>query len=205
MAWRVLARRCPSRSATIVGDLAQRHSAAAGSDWSGALESFAGQGFGHRHLTINYRTPAPIMDLATRLLPDIGVGLTPPTSIRGGDPPRSIPVEGRRLSKAVGKVLADLAADERSVAIVAARTTLREIGTEDATTALTPREAKGLEFDDVVIVEPTLIYREHPSGPADLYVALTRATQRVVLLHSMELPSPLRERRGEPRGPSTSR
>ncbi|HEY7177406.1 MAG TPA: AAA family ATPase, partial [Micromonosporaceae bacterium] len=82
MAWRVLMRRCPSRSMTLVGDVAQTSAPAGTASWSAALAPFVAERFRSRGLTINYRTPAEIMAAASAVLRDIDPAAVPPTSIR---------------------------------------------------------------------------------------------------------------------------
>jgi DNA helicase IV len=175
MDWRVLMRRCPSRSITVVGDLAQRESPAGATSWGGVLSAFVAGRWAHRKLSINYRTPAEIMELASRVVPSV----EPPVSVR------------RTGVAPVARQVADLPAAVREAVSAVGSGTVAVIAPPgvvlDGVAALTPRAAKGLEFDVVIVVEPALI-----TSPADLYVALTRATQRLTILHTGELPAPLR-------------
>jgi hypothetical protein len=176
MDWRVLMRRCPHRSMTVVGDLAQRGSPAGAPSWDAMLDPFVAERWAHRRLTINYRTPAEVMDLAHRVLPDVEA----PISVRhtGVRPWVRRAVD---LSKAVREALDEV--QEGTVAVIAPP----QVRLDVPVAVLTPRAAKGLEFDHVIVVEPGLIER-----PSDLYVALTRATQRLGVLHTAELPASLR-------------
>jgi DNA helicase IV len=130
-----------------------------------------------RKLTINYRTPAEIMELAARVVPEV----EPPVSVRRtGVAPwiRQVPAEN--LAEVVRKEVA--AHDGGTLAVIAPE------GVQlDDVSVLTPRAAKGLEFDVVIVVEPGRI-----ESAADLYVALTRATQRLGILHTTALPEALR-------------
>ncbi|MFL6140266.1 MAG: UvrD-helicase domain-containing protein [Labedaea sp.] len=176
MDWRVLLRRCPSRSVTIVGDLAQRESSAGARSWEAMLRPFVADRWAHRRLSINYRTPAEIMAVAARVLPDV----EPPVSVRRtGIQPWARKVLAEELDEAVRGAIDEAGAG--TVAVIAPD------GLRLAVPALTPRAAKGLEFDTVIVVEPGRIER-----PADLYVALTRATQRLGILHTADLPAALR-------------
>jgi len=176
MDWRVIMRRCPTRSMTVVGDLVQRGSPAGATSWGGMLDPFVSNRWAHRRLTINYRTPAEIMDYVHRALPEI----EPPVSVRQtGVRPSVRRVDD--LSKAVREEL-DAVVDG-TVAVIAPP----DVGLDVPIPVLTPRGAKGLEFDVVIVVEPGLI-----TGPSDLYVALTRATQRLAVLHTAEPPARLR-------------
>ena len=82
MAWRMVMRRCPMRSMTLVGDLAQTSDPAGASSWARVLRPYARQGFRVEELTVNYRTPAEIMTVAEPVLAAIDPGLTAPTSVR---------------------------------------------------------------------------------------------------------------------------
>ncbi|MGB8229183.1 MAG: UvrD-helicase domain-containing protein, partial [Pseudonocardiaceae bacterium] len=93
MAWRVLMRRCPSRSMTVVGDLAQTGSRAGAASWQDVLGPYVAQRWHLEELTINYRNPAEIADLADRVLAAIDVDITPPQSVRrSGVAPRAVRV-----------------------------------------------------------------------------------------------------------------
>jgi DNA helicase IV len=176
MDWRVVMRRCPTRSVTVVGDLAQRESEAGARSWETVLRPVVADRWVRRELTINYRTPAEIMEVAARVLP----GVRAPVSVRRtGVPPWTRRVPPADLERAVKEAVAG--AGPGTVAVIV------PAGLDLPGPVLTPVGAKGLEFDEVIVVEPGLIDR-----PADLYVALTRATQRLGILHTGELPAALR-------------
>ncbi|WP_406689608.1 RNA polymerase recycling motor ATPase HelR [Saccharopolyspora sp. ID03-671] len=189
MDWRVLMRRCPSRSFTVVGDLAQRRSAAGARTWAAMLDRYVPGRWAYRELTVNYRTPAEIMRLAAGLLAEFAPGVTPPDSVRSnGVEPwcRQVAVSE------MGGAIADFKSEEserEGTGVV--------IGPPGIPGAVTPTATKGLEFDAVLLVEPAEILRT-PRGAADLYVALTRATQRLGILHTGPLPDVLRTREGCP-------
>ncbi|HEU5470107.1 MAG TPA: UvrD-helicase domain-containing protein [Actinophytocola sp.] len=179
MDWRVVMRRCPSRSITIVGDLAQRESTAGARSWAGLLKPFVADRWVHRRLTVNYRTPAEIMELAERVVPEV----TPAVPVRRtGSRPWARRVEPGELADAVRRAIKELGEDG-AVAVIAPPGLALDVPGP----VLTPRAAKGLEFDAVIVVEPARIER-----PADLYVALTRATQRLGIVHAESLPPALR-------------
>ncbi|MDN5749305.1 MAG: DUF2075 domain-containing protein [Pseudonocardia sp.] len=183
MDWRVLMRHCPSRSFTVVGDLAQRRSAAGATSWDTMLEPYVPGRWAHRSLSVNYRTPAEIMTVAAGLLAEFAPGVQPPESVRVcGVQPWSRRVADVELRDAV----------EEFVRIEAGRDgTSVVIGPSGVPGAVAPSETKGLEFDAVLVVEPMRILTGGPRGAAELYVALTRATQRLGVLHHGPLPQSL--------------
>jgi len=176
MDWHVLLRRCPSRSITAVGDLAQRSAAAGAQAWQDVLGPHLDTRWTHRSLTVNYRTPAEIMALAAEVLAEFAPGHRPPESVRetGEDPWRrtASPSEVRAIVEAEAARL-----ERGTLAVIAPETA----GWEDLPAEVhTAVSAKGLEFDSVVILDPERI-KAH--NPADLYVSMTRATQRLGLVH----------------------
>jgi hypothetical protein len=180
--WRMLLRRCPSRSLTIVGDRAQaRHGFA--ESWQERLERIGLDTIDLATLRINYRTPEEVMAEAEpvirAVLPDANV----PTSIRSG----GVPVQHGSVSD-LGSIL-DTWLAERAEGI-ACVIGLDELGIDDASSAtssrvrfLTPELSKGLEFDLVVLMDPDT-FGGGIEGAVDRYVAMTRATQRLVILTS---------------------
>jgi DNA helicase IV len=209
MAWRMLMRRCPTKSMTLVGDVAQTGSAAGAQSWASVLGPHVGDRWQLAELTVNYRTPGQVMRLATAVLRGAGIDAPAPTSAREGDfPPvaQAIPsddavalVAGVRAEVDVlggGKLAVISAASQTDAVYVALAEGLpagsvgRGANSLDATVAvLSVTEAKGLEFDAVALVEPARIMRESPRGANDLYVAITRPTQRLRVLHSEPLPA----------------
>ncbi len=183
MDWHVLLRRCPSHSITAVGDLAQRSAPAGAHAWADVLAPHLGSRWTYRTLTVNYRTPAEIMALAATVLAEFAPDRQPPESVRatGVDPwRRTVPATdvAAELRKAVDAEVAQLG---RGTLAVIAADMHDVVGLAGLPAQLhSPVSAKGLEFDAVVIVDPERI-RAH--NPADLYVAMTRATQRLGLLH----------------------
>ena len=191
MAWRMLMRRIPNRWMTIIGDTAQTGDLAGTRSWQDVLEPYVAKRWQLRELTVNYRTPAEITRYANRVLHHINPEHSPPTSLRSnGIEPYA--VMGSPLAAAVVGALGDwpgltavIAPDDECAPIIAA------LDTGVAATAdvrvLTVTACKGLEFDNVVVVEPAAILRQSPRGHSDLYVALTRATQRLVVVHDEPL------------------
>ncbi len=211
MAWRMLMRRCPSRSMTIVGDVAQTGSLAGASSWSSVLERYQGERWRLTGLTINYRTPAEIMAIAADVLAAIDPALELPHSVRDtGVVPWRLATSpsdlAESLADAAGQAAAATGDGRLGVIVPAAR--LDELGaaiqavmpdaavgedsdTERPVVVLTVAQAKGLEFDSVLIGDPAGIVAESLRGLNDLYVALTRATQRLGVVYSGELPKVL--------------
>ena len=183
MDWRVLMRRCPSRSFTVVGDLAQRRSVAGATSWDTMLEPYVPGRWIYRPLSVNYRTPAEIMIVAAALLAEFAPGVAPPESVRAcGVAPWSRRVTEDELPAAIEEFVRDEAGREGTNVV---------IGPPGVPGAVVPSETKGLEFDAVLVVEPERILADGPRGAAELYVALTRATQRLGILHQGPLPQAL--------------
>jgi DNA helicase IV len=171
--WQMLLSRCPSRSFTIVGDRAQaRHGFP--ETWQERLKRVGFDALNLAALTINYRTPAEIMDEAEpvirAVLPDANV----PISIRSS----GVPVRRGGPAELASVLDAWLAANNEGIACVIGDPTFRAT---DRIRSLTPELAKGLEFDLVVLVEPDH-FGTGISGAVDHYVALTRATRELVVL-----------------------
>ncbi|WP_174575733.1 RNA polymerase recycling motor ATPase HelR [Nocardia miyunensis] len=183
MDWRVLMRRCPGRSFTVVGDLAQRRSPAGARSWDAMLAPYVPDRWAYRSLSVNYRTPAEIMSVAAALLAEFAPGVRPPESVRAaGVRPWARQVDEDELSSAIEEFVRE-EADLEGTSIV--------IGPPDVPGVVAASETKGLEFDAVLVVEPARILADGPRGAAELYVALTRATQRLGVLHRGALPQAL--------------
>ncbi|MET9910246.1 ATP-dependent DNA helicase [Streptomyces sp. NPDC006476] len=197
MAWRLLMRRSPTRSMTLVGDPAQTAEAAGVGSWEKILEPYVEDRWEHTRLGVNYRTPAEIMDLAAAVVRAESPDFEPPSSIRStGVRPWVRATDD--LPGAVAEAVKELTPAEGRLAVIAPRHLHRRLAARlDGVTAgaepdltrtvvlLDPRQSKGLEFDSVLVVEPGLY------GTSDLYVALTRATQRLGVLHTGRLPKGL--------------
>ncbi|WP_425315207.1 HelD family protein [Tsukamurella pseudospumae] len=202
MAWRMLMRRSPNRWMTLVGDTAQTGDAAGTTSWNQALDPYVPGRFKVAELTVNYRTPKEIMDLAADVLTEIDPTLAPPTSVRSGaQPPRLVHVDGAAGRQAlVEAVRTELPDDpDRLTAVLAPSNLVAPLRrlTGPNVRVMGVRDAKGLEFDHVIVVEPGLIVGEPADvefdrGLRDLYVALTRATQTLTVVASGSLPRALR-------------
>ena len=193
MAWRMLMRRIPNRWMTLVGDTAQTGDPAGAAAWQDVLGPYVARRWKLTELTVNYRTPAEIMELAHRVLAEIDPEQTVPRSVReSGFAPWARRVDAvdvvdevrRRVHAETGPGLTAVLAGHEHVAQLA---DLRS----DTVSVLTVKESKGLEFDTVIIVEPQDLLDESPRGINDLYVALTRATQRLGIVHARPLPRAL--------------
>ena len=217
MAWRLVMRRCPTRSMTLVGDIAQTGDLAGASAWDQVLAPYVADRWRLEQLTVNYRTPAEISAVADDLLEEIEPGLAPPRSVRStGVPPRAVAVSAMALDEEVAKVTAEEAGavGEGRTAVLAPVARLAglrerlmgvvepgpdtpdgpadpEVDLTSPVVVLPISKAKGLEFDAVVLVEPAEVLAESPRGANDLYVALTRATQRLAVVHTEPLPDVL--------------
>lgn len=199
MAWRLLMRRVPTRSMTLVGDPAQTAEAAGVGSWAGILGPYVEDRWEHTRLKVNYRTPSEIMDVAAAVVRAEHPGFEPPSSVRStGVRPWAHATDD--LPGAVAKAVEELTPAEGRLAVIAPRDLHRRLAARlDGVTAgaepdltrtvvlLDPRQSKGLEFDSVLVVEPGRY------GTSDLYVALTRATQRLGVLYTGELPKALAE------------
>ena len=223
MAWRMVMRRCPMRSMTLVGDLAQTSDPAGASSWSRMLRPYMRGRFRVEELTVNYRTPAEIMTVAEPVLSAIDPDLRAPRSVRDtGVWPAHRRVSPADLAVQVVDVVRDEDDEPGTVAVIVPRSrhalvagaveraraggsgptpesaqpSLFELG--EAVTdlrrhvvVLTVPQVKGLEFDSVIVVDPAGIITESDRGLSDLYVALTRTTQRLTVLHTGDLPGVL--------------
>jgi hypothetical protein len=177
MAWRMLMRRCPSRSMTIVGDLAQTSDPAGATGWDDVLRPYVADRWRLAELTVNYRTPAEIMTAANDMLAARQPGLRLATSVRStGFPPREVHATPAEVPGLLTELLAGLPG---RIAVIGPAHRLATLPPLDAVT-LTPGQAKGLEFDSVLLLDPGAVLGGSPRGHNDLYVAMTRATQRLV-------------------------
>jgi DNA helicase IV len=144
-----------------------------------------------------YRVPGEIMDFALPLLDRIAPEVEPPLAYRkGGDPPRLVRVEEGELLAAALREASALAEQDGLLAVIVPRPFAGslpqgELFDEISVPVLTPRQAKGLEFDHVVVVEPAAVADDGDRGLRELYVALTRPTKTLVVVHARPLPEPL--------------
>ncbi|MEL0282968.1 MAG: hypothetical protein VW964_00270 [Ilumatobacter sp.] len=211
MALRMVTRRSLNGSMTVVGDLAQATGALAPAVWDDVVAHLPDRRpprvIG---LSVGYRIPSEIMAVADVVMEAAAPGLRRPESVRsGGEQPRLVPVEDGRAASVAGEVAASLAAlPDGSVAVIAPDSMVDEMsealtsagidhgragvsGLERQVTVVPVSVAKGLELDSVVVVEPASIVDEGHLGLRSLYVALTRSTRRLAVVHSAPLPEPL--------------
>lgn len=219
MQLRMVARRSLTGSMTIVGDVAQATGPWAPASWAKVVEHLpTRKGWRLVELTINYRTPAEIMELAARVLEQVAPGMRSSESVRAvGRRPRVLQVErpagfpgADRIAAAVSAVARDEldGTDVGNAAIIVppsllapVATALRQLGLtfgtagrealDERLSLLAVEDAKGLEFDMVTVVEPTRMVHESAQGLRALYVAFTRATQALTIVHADPLPAAL--------------
>src|SRR3954452_13094972 len=205
MQCRAIARRCPTGSTTVLGDLAQATAPAAVGDWSRSLAAMGQGGARVVQLTRGYRVPAQILDFANRLLPSLDATVGGATSLRSA--PDSLQLrpasdlsadvvatlfEVGTLEGSVGVICVDddVAALWRAVHSAGIETALVDQGMESHVTLVPVTLCKGLEFDHVVVVEPSRM-ADLPRGLNWLYVALTRAVSTLTVVFSGSLPPAL--------------
>ena len=207
VALRVIGRRSPHGSMTILGDLAQSTTPAGQEDWDVALGHLRAEANHVAHLTIGYRVPGPILDVANRLLPFTAVASEASRSVRaGGEPPVVRTVTTDRLPVAVADEVAAVRHRHHNTGVVAgaelfeplvvafADVGLRAVDrvhdlAHDDVPVFTPEAVKGLEFDGVIVVNAHQIFDGSARGARLLYVAMTRAVQVLHLVGDAPLPS----------------
>ena len=212
MAWRMVLRRNPARSLTVVGDVAQTGSPAGATSWRQMLDPLLRGRWREERLTVNYRTPTEIMTVAADVLASVAPDERPPESVRSeGVPPRAVRVSPGDLAARVARIARDDLAeiggpDAGRLAVIVSDARAADVAAAipeavpgdqpeslDAPAALlTVTQAKGLEFDRVVLADPAGIIAQSPNGGHDLYVAITRATHRLTVVYDGELPNSLR-------------
>ncbi|ROQ33377.1 DNA helicase IV [Streptomyces sp. PanSC19] len=195
MQCRAIARRTEFGSLTVLGDLAQGTTPWAARDWDEQLAHLGKPGTPVVPLTLGYRVPAAIVDLANRLLPRLGADVPAGRSVR-----RDGEVTVRRttdLAAGAHEAVRAALAAEGSVGVVTADHLVDAVAEEvrgygERVSVLPATVVKGLEFDHVVVVEPAAIVAAEARGLNRLYVVLTRAVSRLALVHEAELPECLR-------------
>ena len=211
MQLRAIGRRCRFGSATLLGDLAQRTTPWSADRWRDAVGHLDRRSVRVEHLPRAFRAPKGVLDFANRLLPQIAPDVHPARSVRGV--PGSLRIR-TAVSTAVAaawlRALDEALAEDGSVGLVVADGAVPAVGAElagrgiefrevdrfdtDTRLALVPASAvKGLEFDQVVLVEPADIADPAlgPTGLRRLYTALTRAVLGLTIVHAKPLPAAL--------------
>ncbi len=211
MECRAIGRRCETGSATVLGDLAQGTTPCAAASWPELLGHLGKGDAQLRVLEVGYRVPRQILDFASRLLDQIAPELTRPASLR--QDPGALNIVGTTtggLAGALRAACARASARPGSIAIIAAdeqvaglsrmlhaagvgHAVLEGASGAGRVTVVPVTLAKGLEFDQVIVVEPARIAATGSRGPHRLYVALTRAVSRLTVLHAEPLPELLRD------------
>jgi DNA helicase IV len=211
MECRAIGRRCSTGSATVLGDIAQGTTPWSATSWPVMLSHLGKPAASVRELDVGYRVPRQILDYASQLLPAIAPGLRPAMSLRqdaGALAVEAVPAGalGKRVADAASRAMAS----PGSVAVICADAQVAEVcgalraaglafvvlgsgsAEGESRLAVVPVTlAKGLEFDQVVLAEPSRIASGEAHGLRRLYVALTRAVSRLTVLHAEPLPSEL--------------
>lgn len=206
MQWRMIYRRVPSKSVTVVGDPAQTSSAAGAGSWAAALEPFVGDRWTLERLTVNYRTPTKIMEVANQVLDVYEIPHDPGTTVREGHWPVEKVQCAAITSESVAEQITKISelVDHGTLAVIThndlidiTQAAVAQYGSDPENAnnlrlevnTMTPRESKGLEFDAVLLVEPRLIAANDVRPGQDLYVAMSRPTQLLRVLYSDALPA----------------
>lgn len=205
MAWRSLMRRCPARSFTVVGDVGQTSSAAGVQHWQESFDTLANGHWRLAELTVNYRTPASVMDAATKVLYEnaqrdrVQLSVAPVQSAR--DLPGALRVAAGDLASevavalAIGGTTAVIVPADQLETVRASLGVGSTVDLTDSLVVLDPVGSKGLEFDAVVALDVA----EMPRG--DAYVAMTRATRQMSLVGA--IPASMRTKAAQDLGPRT--
>lgn len=200
----MVARRSSNGSMTVLGDVAQSTGPWARDNWSDVTAALAREGVEAKveELEVGYRVPRPAFELAVAVLGDAAPGVRMPRVVREGPEPKLVDVEEpEQLGDAVVAAARSFAGDGHLVGVVCPEA-LREVtvagfrsssvriaearkdGLGAAITVVSPVEAKGLEFDAVVVIEPTAIAAEDAHGRRQLFIALTRTTGHLAIVHA---------------------
>lgn len=223
MQLRMVSRRSLGGSMTVVGDIAQATGALAPNDWDDVLAHLPDKKQSKViGLSVGYRIPGQIMELANRVMMEATPTLRAPTSVREGDErPVFVEVAPSDVYEAAADATAELLADivDGNVAVVAADSMVDAVsealtrrgiehgratrtGLDTGVTVVPVSVVKGLELDGVVVVEPARIVESEQQGLRALYVALTRSTRRLTIVHGEALPAAMRPPAGSPARPS---
>ena len=202
MDWRMIFRRSPNRWMTVVGDPAQTGNPAGVASWGETLAPYVADRWELKELSVNYRTPQDIADVANQLLPEIAEDQEPTLALRGtgtgvayasrAELAGALPEIARRAGEGlVGIIASDADLDWARESVAKALGDAPgsdQSGVDAEVLVVRTAEAKGLEFDEVVLIEPAAIVAASPQGLQDLYVAITRATQGLSVFADQPLP-----------------
>jgi len=203
MQLRMLSRRSLGGSMTVVGDIGQATGAFSPSSWDDVLAHLPSRKPARLvELSVNYRTPSEIMEVAAKVLAAAAPDLVPPSSVRStgvGPAVRRVDDPTGLTGAALAEAAALSASVHGTVAVISPPSLAASLGAalEDdidldaPVSVIEVGSVKGLEFDAVVVVEPGLIANESPQGLKALYVSLTRATKRLSIVAARPLPSVL--------------
>jgi DNA helicase IV len=203
---RALARRCAHGSVTVLGDLAQGTSPWAASSWRDTMALLGKPDAEVVPLTTGFRVPSVVMDFANRLVPMLDVEVPHASSLRHDGSLDVLPVED--LAPATVVAAREALEHEGSIGIIVPDSLVTSTGVslassglawiapddldrEERITLVPATTAKGLEYDHVIVLEPSRIVAEETKGFNRLYVVLTRAVSRLVVLHHEPLPEAL--------------
>lgn len=201
MQCRAIARRCPTGSLTVLGDLAQGTTPWAAEDWAAQMRHLGRDEVEYTELTTGFRVPEEIIELANRLLPRLGVSVPAARSARSDGSVHVLACDD--LVTATLDAVDKAPVGEGIVGVIAPDSLLEELRKalpETPRVELVPAGlAKGPEFDHLVVAEPAAFVTgptdEDHTGPAvglrHLYVALTRAVSRLTIVHTLPLPHEL--------------
>jgi DNA helicase IV len=214
MQLRMASRRSLNGSMTVVGDIAQATGPLAPNDWEDVVVHLPDRkGSRIIGLSVGYRIPAQIMDVANRVMMAATPSLRPPTAVRqGDDKPDFIEVESPdELFRAVARETARLVSEiaDGNIAVVAPDPMVEDLSAaltaagiqhgratrtalDTGVTVVPVSVVKGLELDGVIVVEPAAIVADEQQGLRALYVALTRSTRRLSIVHALPLPDAMR-------------
>ncbi|MFC5954903.1 HelD family protein [Streptomyces pratens] len=197
---RSLSRRCPGGSMTILGDLAQGTGPVQYQDWEELGTTLTGRdGWRVAELLTGFRVPGEVMDYVRPLGAHCAPGVGVPDSVRRTGTEVNV-VQGRDPAQRAAELALAIAAgpdgtdrNRTTVVIVPDTASWKEtvataVSGQESVSALTAEEVKGLEFDHVVVAEPAAVTSDDPAGPRRLYVALTRCTQSLTVVHQRPLP-----------------
>ncbi|MBU2667729.1 AAA family ATPase [Actinoplanes bogorensis] len=190
---RAIARRSEHGSITVLGDLAQGTAPWAAAEWQTTLGHLGKPDAAVVPLTVGFRVPASVVELANRLLPMLGVDVPEAVSLRRDGDLVIVPVsDPSDLDAATLTEVTAALTHEGSVAVIAADAAVERLVIDNPRVEVVPASmVKGLEYDHVIVHEPADIVDAEPKGLNRLYVVLTRAVSRLSVVHAKPLPAPL--------------